>query len=236
MKILVIGDACIDEYRFGEIRRLNPESSAPLLSVSWVEERLGMACNVAKNLSAMGLEVEAHFPKEMSRKIRYIDQKTGVHLLRIDADVLAEPYVVPTTLEYDAIVISDYNKGFLGYEQIKEIRNRFSGPMYMDTKKTDLAQFGGILLKVNQLEFDRAISYPLDHNIIVTCGADGAKYMGKMYPANKVDVVDVCGAGDVFLAALVAKYLETGQRAEAIEFANLKAGESCSKIGTVCVS
>ena len=32
MRILVIGDACIDEYRYGEILRINPESTAPLLN------------------------------------------------------------------------------------------------------------------------------------------------------------------------------------------------------------
>lgn len=236
MRVLVVGDACIDEYRFGEIRRLNPESSAPLVSVVRVEERPGMACNVAQNLTAMGAKVEGHFPAAMSRKIRYIDQRTGEHLLRVDADVRADPYPVPEVLDYDAVVISDYDKGFLGYDEIQTICERFHGPIYMDTKKTDLARFKDILIKVNQAEYERAISYPLEDNIIVTCGSAGARYMNKMYPANKIDVVDVCGAGDVFLAALVFKYLETGQREQAIEFANLKAGESCSKVGTVCVS
>lgn len=236
MRVLVVGDACIDEYRFGEIRRLNPESSAPLVSVVRVEERPGMACNVAQNLTAMGAKVEGHFPAAMSRKIRYIDQRTGEHLLRVDADVRADPYPVPEVLDYDAVVISDYDKGFLGYDEIQTIRERFHGPIYMDTKKTDLARFKDILIKVNQAEYERAISYPLEDNIIVTCGSAGARYMNKTYPANKIDVVDVCGAGDVFLAALVFKYLETGQREQAIEFANLKAGESCSKVGTVCVS
>ncbi len=43
MRVLVIGDACIDEYRYGEIRRVNPESTAPLLTFERSEERLGMA-------------------------------------------------------------------------------------------------------------------------------------------------------------------------------------------------
>jgi bifunctional ADP-heptose synthase (sugar kinase/adenylyltransferase) len=43
MRILVIGDACIDEYRFGDITRVNPESTAPLLTYHTTEERL---CNI----------------------------------------------------------------------------------------------------------------------------------------------------------------------------------------------
>jgi sugar/nucleoside kinase (ribokinase family) len=49
-------------------------------------------------------------------------------------------------------------------------------------------------------------------------------------------VVDVCGAGDVFLAALVAKHLDTDDVDAAIRFANEKAAKSCTYMGTVCVS
>ncbi len=46
------------------------------------------------------------------------------------------PFSIDT---YDAIVISDYNKGFLTYEQIAKIISSSSGPVFIDTKKTQLA-------------------------------------------------------------------------------------------------
>jgi sugar/nucleoside kinase (ribokinase family) len=72
--------------------------------------------------------------------------------------------------------------------------------------------------------------------LIVTYGAKGAGYLKQLHPAPATEVVDVCGAGDVFLAALVAKHLETQDMNAAIRFANEKAAKSCTYMGTVCVS
>jgi D-beta-D-heptose 7-phosphate kinase/D-beta-D-heptose 1-phosphate adenosyltransferase len=234
MRVLVIGDACIDEYRFGQVKRVNPESTAQLLSFTKADERLGMAHNVADNLRSFGVTVDLVVPAELSRKIRYIDVRTGDHLLRVDHDVKCEPYVPQEAYEYDAIVISDYNKGFITTEAVRKIRNTFGGKMYMDTKKTDLAKFNGIMLKINEIEYHNAQS--LNDNYVVTRGAKGCIYTGIEYPVEAIDVVDVCGAGDVFLAAMVAEHLRTDNMSLALKYANKKAAESCTKLGTVCVS
>lgn len=234
MHILVIGDACIDEYRFGTIDRVNPESTAPLLNYHTKEERLGMAHNVANNLKELGAVVTLSVPDEVSRKIRYIDKRTGNHLLRIDHDVQCEPYKPKDFYKYDAIVISDYNKGYLTTEAIRKIRNNFAGLMYMDTKKTDLAKFNGIKLKINDLEYRRAVS--LNDDYVVTHGAKGCSYKGDNYPAEQIEVVDVCGAGDVFLASMVYVHLTTDDMGRALVYANRLAATSCKKLGAVCVS
>ena len=234
MHILVIGDACIDEYRFGTIDRVNPESTAPLLTYYTKEERLGMAHNVANNLRVLGADVTLSVPRDLSRKIRYIDKRTGSHLLRVDHDVNCEPYIPTQYHKFDAIVISDYDKGYLTTEVIRTIRNNFAGSMYMDTKKTDLAKFNGIKLKINDLEYRRAIS--LNDDYVVTHGAKGCSYKGKSYPAEQIEVVDVCGAGDVFLATMAYVHLTTDDMDKALVFANKLAATSCTKLGTVCVS
>jgi len=236
MRILVIGDACIDEYRYGEIRRVNPESTAPLLNFEDSEEKLGMAFNVAKNLRSFGAVVELLVPTEMSRKIRYIDRRTGEHLLRVDHDVQAQSCLVGSKYMFDAIVISDYDKGFVTNEVIQKLRKRFKGPIYMDTKKHNLADFAGIYIKINERELFESTSLPEPEHLIVTYGAKGCGYKDSLYPAKVIEVVDVCGAGDVFLAAMVYKHLETGDMAIALPFANEKAAISCQSIGAVCVS
>lgn len=237
MRILVIGDVCIDEYRYGEIRRVNPESTAPLLNFQEKEEKLGMAFNVSVNLMALGVDVVLSAGKDLSRKIRYIDRRTGEQLLRVDEDLLVSPYGFDTDLEgFDAIVISDYEKGFVGTDTIKELRKQFDGPIYMDTKKKNLADFPGIYIKINQRELYESTSLPEQDKLIVTYGAKGCGYMEKMYPAKPIEVVDVCGAGDVFLASMVFKHLETGNMDEALPFANERAARSCQSLGAVCVS
>lgn len=237
MKILVIGDACIDEYRYGEIRRVNPESSAPLLNFSESEEKMGMAFNVAQNLRSFGALVDLFVPDRLSRKIRYIDRRTGEHLLRVDQDVEAEAFDFNVDLQgIKAIVISDYDKGFVSDETILKLRQQFKGPMYMDTKKRNLADFPDIYIKINERELFESTSLPAADRLIVTRGSKGCGYMDKMYKAKKIEVVDVCGAGDVFLAAMVVKHLETGDMSIALPFANEKAAVSCQSIGAVCVS
>jgi bifunctional ADP-heptose synthase (sugar kinase/adenylyltransferase) len=237
LKILVIGDGCIDEYRYGEIRRVNPESSAPLLNFDESEEKMGMAFNVAQNLRAFGALVDLFVPDALSRKIRYIDRRTGEHLLRVDQDVEVEAF--DFSLEFDgidAVVISDYNKGFVSDETILKLRQKFKGPIYMDTKKKNLADFPGVYIKINERELFESTSLPAHDKLIVTRGSKGCGYMDKMYKAKKIEVVDVCGAGDVFLAAMVVKHLETGDMSKALPFANEKAAKSCQSIGAVCVS
>lgn len=237
MRILVIGDVCIDEYRYGEIRRVNPESTAPLLNFQDSEEKMGMAFNVAQNLKAFGADVTLSVSQEISRKIRYIDRRTGEHILRVDQDVEAQPYNFSVPLkDFDAIVISDYNKGFVWNETIKELRHQFKGAIYMDTKKRNLADFPDIYIKINQRELYDSKSLPEPQHLIVTYGAKGCGYRDKVYPAKPIEVVDVCGAGDVFLAAMVVKHLETGDMGIALPFANEKAAISCQSIGAVCVS
>ena len=236
MRVLVIGDACIDEYRYGDIRRVNPESTAPLLTFTRNQERLGMAYNVAANLKSFGATAHIRVPSKLSRKIRYVDLRTQDHLLRIDHDVEPEPYTVEAHYDYDAIVISDYNKGFVTDEIIHKIRATFKGPIYMDTKKPNLGDFSKIYIKINERELFESTSLPDQGMLIVTYGAKGAGYLNKLHRAPATEVVDVCGAGDVFLAALVAKHLETQDMDAAIQFANEKAAKSCTYMGTVCVS
>jgi D-beta-D-heptose 7-phosphate kinase/D-beta-D-heptose 1-phosphate adenosyltransferase len=193
----------------------------------------GMALNVWRNISALG--VEAYFSANAhpwSQKHRYIDSKHNTLLLRVDHDVKARPYIVkrPSYYEkYSALVVSDYNKGFITDKVLLKLRKRFDGPIFVDTKKTDLAQFSGMIFKINELENSRLVSQPKE--LVVTCGVGGCWYEGVNYPAPKIEVVDVCGAGDTFLAALAVYYMKTENMAEALSKANQCAAIACSHQG-----
>ena len=52
--ILVVGDAMLDRYWFGEVSRISPEAPVPIVHARRVEERLGGAANVAANIAALG--------------------------------------------------------------------------------------------------------------------------------------------------------------------------------------
>jgi D-beta-D-heptose 7-phosphate kinase/D-beta-D-heptose 1-phosphate adenosyltransferase len=56
-RALVIGDLMLDEYLFGEVRRISPEAPVPVISITRRDYRAGGAGNVARNLAALGLDV-----------------------------------------------------------------------------------------------------------------------------------------------------------------------------------
>lgn len=229
-KVLLIGDSCIDQYYWGTCERLSPEAPVPILNFEFQSEKPGMAANVLANLQAFDLEVDFITNQEKIIKSRYVDKKTKQHLLRVDYDVVCSSLIdIPENLDYDVIVISDYNKGLITYDYLKLLRKTYTGPIFIDTKKTDLKQLDGFILKINKLEWKSATSFT--DNVIITMGEQGALYQGKIYPAPEVNVFDVCGAGDTFLAALVKHFLETNSMELAIKYANLAAGVTVKHVG-----
>lgn len=221
-KVLLIGDSCIDEYIYGTCDRLNPEAPVPVLKITSWRSGLGMAANVKANLEAFGVDVDFMTGGKKSIKRRYIDERSGQHIVRVDEDKESAPFNPNMKslelVQYDAIVISDYNKGFVTYNNVNALQAVYQGPIFIDSKKPDLAKFKNAFVKINENEFQNSIS--TCENLIVTMGSMGARYKDSHYQTRTVEVVDVCGAGDTFLAALAFKYLETKDIETAIKFAN----------------
>ena len=55
--VLVVGDLILDRYLWGKVSRISPEAPVPIIEVNRTEDRLGGAANVARNLSAIGVDV-----------------------------------------------------------------------------------------------------------------------------------------------------------------------------------
>jgi D-beta-D-heptose 7-phosphate kinase/D-beta-D-heptose 1-phosphate adenosyltransferase len=55
--VLVVGDAMLDRYLWGDIERISPEAPVPVVRAGTEEERPGGAANVAMNLAALGARV-----------------------------------------------------------------------------------------------------------------------------------------------------------------------------------
>ena len=229
LKILLIGDSCTDEYVYGTCERLNPEAPVPILRFNRKETTKGMAWNVRENLMSFGIEVFILTNKESITKTRYIDEKSNQHILRVDDEGLCDPidYELPED-EYDALVISDYDKGFLTEKKIQELVDWFDGPVFIDSKKTKLPK-KDCYLKINEVESKLLKGYK---NLIVTKGAGGADYNKVNYPGEKTKIVDVVGAGDTFLSALVYFYLLCGTIEKAIPYANRAAAIAVQNFGT----
>lgn len=229
LKVILIGDTCVDEYHYGTIDRLSPEAPVPVFVKQREEIKQGMAANVANNLEKLGVTVIKYLGLPC-HKIRMIDQRSQQHVLRVDKDIVSQSLSCDTLfdLTVDAIVISDYDKGFVSYELIEKLIDT-GLPVFVDTKKTDLIRLKGAFVKINSTEHSKAKS--LTDKLIVTMGERGVRYQNKLYPVPRVEITDVCGAGDTFLAALCYQYLQTKDIDLAIEFAILAASVTVKHIG-----
>jgi len=232
--ILLLGDNCEDIYYYGNVNRISPEAPIPILDFKLKETHHGMAANVWQNLQELGMEV-VFITTGRSTKTRFIDLKSDQQLLRLDDDPPRDPVTCPNLHgdakhNWDAVVISDYNKGSITYDTIEYVISHYNGPIFIDTKKKDLKRFESAIIKINAKEYSEADTLP-NSNLIVTHGTYGAVYDNQIFDSNKVNVLDVCGAGDTFFAALVYQYLETKDLVTSIKFANVAASITVQKMG-----
>ncbi len=231
MKILLIGDNGIDQYQYGTVTRISPEAPVPIVNYTHTVTRPGMAANVKDNLEKLGCTVEYVHGIKTCTKTRVIDSRTKQHLVRIDQDQPSRAVKIDYTNieQYNCVVVSDYNKGSVDYDTIENLRKRYSGPIFVDTKKSDLARFEGCFVKINQVEYEAARTYPTD--LIVTLGRDGVTYQDHKFSTPQVEAFDVCGAGDTFLAALAYNYVLSQDIIAAIKFATRAASVTVQHIG-----
>ena len=232
MKVLLLGGSCEDEYIYGRCNRMSPEAPVPVLDYAKIKTTSGMAGNVCLNLQSFGLDITFLTNNEQLVKTRFIDEKSNQQILRVDNEEKIKPLMIPVmTDSFDAVVISDYNKGYLTIEKIFEIVERSSCPVFIDSKKSILPNKPNCFVKINDVEYEKLDDYNID-NLIVTKGSEGCIYKQTLYPAEKVNVYDVVGAGDTFLAALVYGYITTNNIDESLMLGNRAAAIAVQQLGT----
>jgi len=249
-RVLVIGDSCTDVFVYGDIERVCPEAPVPVFNPIKQTENGGMAKNVVSNLEALGVKVDVITNSNDIKKRRYVDNRSGQMVLRVDEHDYCKPvdrkYVNTFVCgkKYDAVIFSDYNKGFLTEEDIRFftcIEEIWDVPTFLDTKKflgNWCEHFD--FIKINSLEhqknFETIPNYPdLKEKLIVTLGKNGCSYREKVYPTQEVPVKDVSGAGDTFLAGLVFQYIKNHNIEESIEFAQKCTTEVVQKHGVATI-
>lgn len=231
MRILVIGDSCTDVFIYGMCSRLSPEAPIPVFEPTKTVTNQGMAGNVVANLNKLGVQkVELITNHEQITKTRYVEYKSNQMLLRVDSnDSVQNSFDIKKVDfdSYDAVVVADYDKGFLTNEDIKKIGKK-AKLSFIDTKKTiDLENFKGYtFVKMNEVEWERCERYGAKYeewkdNLIVTMSERGCMYKEKRYSVDtSIEVRDLSGAGDTWMASFAYKYTENSNVDESIKFAN----------------
>ena len=143
---------------------------------------------------------------------------------------------------YDAVVVADYDKGYLTNTDIKKIGEK-SKLSFIDTKKAiDLENFKDYtFVKMNEVEWERCERYGAKYEdwkqqLIVTMSERGCMYNETRYSVdNSVEVRDLSGAGDTWMASFVVKYVDHKNINESIEFANNNATIVVQKRGVTTI-
>jgi len=225
-KILVIGDSSRDVFVYCDALRLCPDVPVPVLNIKDQSENPGMAKNVQRNIQSLFGECDILTNDNWFEitKTRYVHVDSNHTFFRVDTTQKV-PHIDLSLVDYnyEIIVISDYDKGFLTKEDIEVICSNHLN-VFIDTKKilgpwANKASF----IKINDFEYKNSkssLTKELENKIIHTIGSEGCEYQGIRYPVNKVDVKDVSGAGDSFMAGLVVEYCKTKDIVKAIASAN----------------
>ena len=99
-RLLVVGDVMLDRYWFGDTNRISPEAPVPVVQVGKIDERLGGAANVARNVAALGAQTTilgVIGDDESGRRVSELLKSSGVNSqLEVDSKV-------PTTVKLRVI-------------------------------------------------------------------------------------------------------------------------------------
>jgi len=160
----------------------------------------------------------------------------------------------------DAVILSDYNKGFFTAENAQTIialcRER-SVPVVVDLKPPNAAIFSNATVVAPNLKEAREISSGFDpyqkesslrkihdllgaENVVVTLGAEGMLVYDEEVASHvlglTVDAVDPCGCGDTVRACLTLGLVAGLNLVDSAEFANYAASLAVQRLGTTTLA
>jgi len=242
MKVLVLGDVIIDKYIYGTSERLSPEAPVPVVKYQRKVETLGGAGLVYENLKSLGVDVTLFETGQPSSiKTRVICD--GHYVTRIDDDKRASGNAVLADVlsndfsQYEYVILSDYNKGVLDESlEIIEHINKFNCKIIVDPKEHANQYKDAWLVKPNYKEFDEFGFTFWQSNIITTKAGDNVvatiDNINYNIPVEPVEVSDVTGAGDCFLAAFVYGLTKNYNHKHCLELAIKGSREAVKHVGT----
>lgn len=239
MKVLLVGESCIDQIFSGIFDYNNPDGAFPKFITQKEELLQGMAANVSWHLATLfGAQITSVHQSNPLIRLRIFDTNEQTYHLRINHvnDTVTRINIDQMFAEldnqlFDAIVISDYDKGFLQKEDIQDIFDAYPLALkVLDSKKQHIIN-NFDFLKLNEHEYNNLKSDIDLNKIIITQGARGASLNNYFIAADKIISIDHCGAGDVFLAAFTYFYWHTGDWHTALQSGVNIATSSCNFLG-----
>ena len=187
-------------------------------------------------------------------------------MLRVDRESDTLVAAIPESADlsaYDLVIVSDYFKGFCTQNLISNVISESANAkvkVLIDPKGKDWGKYrGAYLVKPNLTELEEVMGNAITNedsqiveaamsllekynieNIVVTRGDKGMTLVSKIkikhFPARKVDVYDVSGAGDTAMAVLAMAISQGQELDDAISIANKASSFVVTKPQTYAIS
>jgi hypothetical protein len=198
-----------------------------------VGSRPGGAGLVHAQLRELGADAIARYGS-LSDKHRYF---VGNHLVfRVDSDSITAGWNDPLepSIEWaDALVIADYGKGAMTRALAHQIVET-GLPCFVDAKH-HWNWYAGSNVTIFPNEHECLDETFMADQVVRKLGKNGCEHFNIHLPASVSEVVDVTGAGDIFMAGFVFAWSLDFRPESCLRFANALAGESCRHVGTYVV-
>ena len=242
MKVLVFGDVIVDNYIYGTSTRISPEAPVPVVTFQEEKESLGGAGLVYENLKSLGVDATL-LQTDQPRSVKTRVICDGHYVTRIDDDKDANSNAVLANVlrsdfsQWDYVILSDYDKGVLdNAKQIIAHINSQGPKIIVDPKRYAHDYEGAWLVKPNNSEYTKFEFDEWQGNIITTDAGHSVSAtidnMEYTIPVEQVEVSDVTGAGDCFLAAFVYALTKGYSHKKCLEIAVNASTQSVKHTGT----
>ena len=195
-----------------------------------------------------------------NQQICRVDREAHVADYSPDLRVLGD-LLIPKVKTADAVIISDYGKGFVTNELLELVSSharfvaidpkpsrllKYSGPDLLTPNRLEALELAGLSRETRgpfpQIEVvDRIFERFAPKMLAITLGSEGMLLAkdGKIkstIPTAAREVFDVSGAGDTVIASLTMALVSGESFEHSAEFANLAAGVVVGKVGTATAS
>lgn len=195
-----------------------------------------------------------------NQQICRVDREAHVADYSPDLRVLGD-LLIPKVKTADAVIISDYGKGFVTNELLELVSSharfvaidpkpsrllKYSDPDLLTPNRLEALELAGLSRETHgpfpQIEVvDRIFERFAPKMLAITLGSEGMLLAkdGKIkstIPTAAREVFDVSGAGDTVIASLTMALVSGESFEHSAEFANLAAGVVVGKVGTATAS
>jgi len=248
---------CPNTYKVGGAANVatNLKSPCHLISSVFTGDLKGTPFDYleSKNITCSFIEDRARC---LTKKHRFYKADTIEQYARVDTEVItpiAEPLIpiLVNSINKDSkgVILSDYEKGVLTNQSIKEIKafcQKYNIPVFVDPKDVNLFEYTRAeIIKMNEPEFvskfgkveghslTEAINFLKCKHLVVTRSANSVFCISEQtqndeYTLNHQIVnipeikhnVSTVGAGDAFMASLVENYISNSDLMTSINQAN----------------